>query len=92
MFYLRRLERLQRLAEKVHREMKGVEGRLEELERRVDEEARRLDRLHPLDAKHNVDVLEHELRLVEDSIQALFTDVQVLIDGRYAQASELHKR
>jgi dystonin len=74
---IKRLERLQRLAEKVHREMKGVEGRLEELEHRVDEEARRLDRLHPLDAKHNVDALEHDLRLVEDSIQALFSDVQV---------------
>jgi dystonin len=74
---IKRLERLQRLAEKVHREMKGVEGRLEELEHRLDEEARRLDRLHPLDAKHIVDALEQDIRLVEESIQALFSDVQV---------------
>jgi len=87
-----RLERLQRLAEKVHREMKQVDSRLEELEQRIEDEARRLDRLHPLDAKHNVDLLEQEIRLTEDSINSLFTDVQSLRDGRYPQASDLHKR
>lgn len=87
-----RLERLQRLAEKVHREMKQVDSRLEELEQRIEDEARRLDRLHPLDAKHNVDLLEQEIRLTEDSINSLFGDVQSLRDGRYPQASDLHKR
>ena len=38
---LKRLERLQRLAEKVHRELKQVDTRLGELEQRVEEEARR---------------------------------------------------
>lgn len=87
-----RLERLQRLAEKVHREMKQVDSRLEELEQRVEDEARRLDRLHPLDAKHNVDLLEQDIRLTEESINSLFGDVQSLRDGRYPQAPELHKR
>ena len=87
-----RLERLQRLAEKVHREMKQVDSRLEELEQRVEDEARRLDRLHPLDAKHNVDLLEQDIRLTEDSINSLFGDVQSLRDGRYPQAPDLHKR
>lgn len=76
----------------VTREMKRVDGRLEELESRINEEARRLDRLHPLDAKHNVDVLEHDLRQTEDNINTLFSDVQTLRDGRYPQASDLHKR
>ncbi|PNF19344.1 hypothetical protein B7P43_G06717, partial [Cryptotermes secundus] len=89
---IKRLERLQRLAEKVHREMKQVDSRLEELEQRVEDEARRLDRLHPLDAKHNVDLLEQDIRLTEESINSLFGDVQSLRDGRYPQAPELHKR
>nr|QVD39310.1 Dystonin [Schistocerca gregaria] len=89
---IKRLERLQRLAEKVHREVKQVDSRLGELEVRVEEEARRLDRLHPLDAKHNVDLLETELRGTEDAINSMFTDTQVLREGRYPQAPELHKR
>ncbi|XP_021923220.1 dystonin isoform X2 [Zootermopsis nevadensis] len=89
---IKRLERLQRLAEKVHREMKQVDSRLEELEQRVEDEAHRLDRLHPLDAKHNVDLLEQDIRLTEESINSLFGDVQSLRDGRYPQAPDLHKR
>lgn len=87
-----RLGHLQRLAEKVHREMKQVDSRLEELEQRIEDEARRLDRLHPLDAKHNVDLLEQEIRLTVDSINSLFGDVQSLRDGHYPQASDLHKQ
>ncbi|CAH0385016.1 unnamed protein product [Bemisia tabaci] len=89
---IKRLDRLQRIAEKVHREMKRVDTRLEDLEVKINEEARRLERLHPLDAKHNVDLIEQELRLTEENIQSLFTDVQTLRDGRYPQASDLHKR
>ncbi|XP_063975577.1 dystonin isoform X37 [Diachasmimorpha longicaudata] len=89
---IKRLERLQRLAEKVHREMKATDNRLEELERRVEDEARRLDRLHPLEAKHAVDLLEQDIRSTEISIQNIFTDVQTLIDGKYSQGGELYKR
>lgn len=72
--------------------MKQVDSRLEELEQRLEVEASRLDRLHPLDAKNVVDQLEHDIRLVEENIQSLFSDVTVLRDGRYAQSSELQKR
>ncbi|XP_046589648.1 dystonin isoform X15 [Neodiprion lecontei] len=89
---IKRLERLQRLAEKVHREMKSTDNRLEELERRVDDEARHLDRLHPLEAKHAVDLLEQDIRNTETQIQNIFTDVHTLTEGRYSQAPELHKR
>ncbi|XP_023287984.1 dystonin isoform X25 [Orussus abietinus] len=89
---IKRLERLQRLAEKVHREMKTTDNRLEELERRVEDEARRLDRLHPLEAKHAVDLLEQDIRNTEIQIQNIFTDVHTLTEGRYSQALELHKR
>lgn len=87
-----RLERMQRLAEKVHREIKRVDTRLEDLESKIKEEARRLERLHPLDAKHNVDLLEQELHVTDENIQSLFADVQSLREGRYPQASDLHKR
>lgn len=72
--------------------MKRCDSRLEDLESRILEEARRLDRLHPLDAKHNVDILEQELRSVEDNIQSMFSDVTTLREGRYPQAGDLHKR
>jgi len=76
----------------VHREIKQVDSRLDELETRVEEEAIRLERLHPLDSKRIVDLLDHEIRQVEDNIQSLFGDVQTLRDGRHAQAPELLKR
>lgn len=87
-----RWERLNRLAEKVQREVKRVDGRLDDLESKISEEARRLDRLHPLDAKHNVDLLESELRLQEEQIQGLFQDVQALKSGNHHDAGNLHKR
>lgn len=90
--YLLRLERLQRLAEKVHREIKRIDTRLEDLDSKMKEESRRLERLHPIDAKHNIDLLEQELRVTEENIQSLFEDVQALREGRYPQASDLHKR
>lgn len=76
----------------MHREMKSTDNRLEELERRVEDEARRLDRLHPLEAKHAVDLLEQDIRNTEIQIQNIFTDVHTLTEGRYSQAAELHKR
>lgn len=89
---IERLERLQRLAEKVHREAKAADARLDEIERRIDEEAKRLDRLHPRDAKQNCDALNADLAGVEDAIKTMFSDVQLLKDGRYMQTSDLHKR
>lgn len=72
--------------------MKATDNRLEELERRVEDEGRRLDRLHPLEAKHAVDLLEQDIRGTEIQIQNIFADVHSLTEGRYSQAAELHKR
>lgn len=89
---MERLERLQRIAEKVHREAKQADGRLNEIEYRIEEEAKRLDRLHPRDAKNVVDAIGAEMGAVEDAIKTMFDDLQVLKDGRYQQTSDLHKR
>ena len=89
---IERLERLQRIAEKVHREAKHSDTLLDEIELRIDEEAKRLDRLHPRDVKHNCDAITSQLAAVEETIKIMFTDVQTLKDGRFAQASDLHKR
>ncbi|XP_035712122.1 microtubule-actin cross-linking factor 1 isoform X8 [Folsomia candida] len=88
---IKKLEKLQRLAEKIHREGKQVEIRLDEIEQRIDEEARRIDRLHPLDAKHNCDQLERDMQMTEDTIKSMFTDTQTLKDARFHQASEVQK-
>ncbi|XP_059350792.1 dystonin-like isoform X4 [Daphnia carinata] len=89
---MERLERLQRIAEKVHREAKQSDARLDDIEARIDEEAKRLDRLHPRDAMHNCEALNAELAAVEEAIKIMFTDVQALKDGRYNQTADLHKR
>ena len=88
---IKKLERLQRIAEKLRREAKTVEIRLDEIEQRIEEEARRIDRLHPLDAKHNCDQLERDMQMTEDTIKSMFTDAQSLRDARYQQATEMHK-
>lgn len=86
------MDRLQRLADKVHREIKRIDIHMEDTESKIKEESRRLERLHPLDAKHNIELLEQELRVTEENIQSLFTDIQTLREGRYPQASDLNKR
>lgn len=89
---IQRLERLQRLAEKVQRDIKHTDSRLTDLEQRISEEARRIERLHPVDAKNIVEALESEIRHLEQPIQELNEDCIVLKDGRYPQASELQKK
>ena len=89
---MERLERLQRIAEKVHREAKQSDGRLDDVEYRIDEEVKRLDRLHPRDVKHNCDAIDAEMLVVDEAIKAMFADVQLLKEGRYIQSSDLHKR
>lgn len=89
---IQRLERLQRLADKVQREIKHTDARLTDLEQRISEEGRRIDRLHPIDAKNIVETLETEIRHLEPPIQEMTEDCLVLKDGRYPQANELTKK
>lgn len=89
---LKRLEKLQRLAEKVHREIKQTDSHMDTIERTIENESRRIERLHPLEAKKIADQLDQELAIAENSIQSLITDVNTLRNGRYPQAAELDKR
>ncbi|XP_030078527.1 dystonin isoform X15 [Drosophila hydei] len=89
---IERLERLQRLADKVQREIKHVDHKLTELETRVTEESRRIERLHPVDAKSIVEALETDIRHLEEPIQDMNQDCHVLNEGRYPHVSELHKK
>ena len=87
-----RLEKLQRLAEKVHQEAKHTDSRLDDIEAWIEDEAKRVDHLHPRDAKANCDNIEKELSRTEETIKGMFNDVQVLRDNRYHQANDLHRR
>lgn len=89
---IERLERLQRLADKVQREIKHVDHKLTDLETRVSEESRRIERLHPVDAKSIVEALETEIRHLEEPIQEMNQDCHTLNEGRYPHVSELHKK
>lgn len=87
-----RLERLQRLADKVQREIKHCDLKITDLETRIIDEGRRIDRLHPVDAKNIVEALETEIRHLEEPIQDMNQDCHILKEGRYPQANDLHKK
>lgn len=69
-----------------------MDNRLEVLEQRVENEACMLEVLHPLEAKHSVDLLEQDIRNAEVQIQNIFAHVHTLTDSQYEQAGDLHKR
>nr|XP_040567609.1 plectin-like isoform X4 [Lepeophtheirus salmonis] len=87
-----RLEKLQRLADKISMEAKMTDTKLDDIESWIEDEAKRVDHLHPKDAKNNCDQIERELQRAEDVIKSMFNDVQVLRDNRYYQSNELHRR
>lgn len=88
---LHRLEKLERLAEKVQREVRTTDGKLDDIEARIREVEKDLPRLRPEDAKRTCEVFERDLRRIEETIRMLFKDVQVLMDGRYYRSRELHR-
>ena len=87
-----RLEKLQRLAEKIHQEAKMTDTKLDDIEAWIEDEAKRIDQLHPKDAKNNCDQIERELARTEEVIKSMFSDVQILRDNRFSQAQDLHRR
>ncbi|KAK9887502.1 hypothetical protein WA026_023054 [Henosepilachna vigintioctopunctata] len=89
---IKRLEKLQRLGEKVHREIKQTDSALDSIEHNIETESRRIERLHPLEAKKVADQLDQDLAIIEQNIQSLKTDVNTLRNGRYSQAGDLDKR
>ena len=89
---IERLEKLQRLAEKIHAEAKQTDTKLDDIEAWIEDEAKRIDHLHPKDAKNNCDQIERELSRTEEVIKSMFSDVQILRDNRFSQAQDLHRR
>ncbi|KAL9876546.1 dystonin-like protein short stop isoform 18-T20 [Glossina fuscipes fuscipes] len=89
---IERLERLQRLAEKVQREIKHIEVKLTDIETHISEETVRIDRLHPVDAKNIVESFELELRHMEEPIQNMNQDCHLLSEGHYNTVEDLHKK
>lgn len=88
---VQRLERLQRLADKVQREIHHTDSRISNLEMRITEESRRIEKLHPIDAKNIVEAMETEIRHLEQPIHEMNQDCVVLKEGHYPQAKELQK-
>ena len=86
------LERLQRLADKLLREIKVCDSRLDEIDRSIIEEAKRIERLDPRDAKFNCDAIAADLKIEGERINDMMADVQVLLDNRYHRATELQVR
>lgn len=84
-----RIERLQRLADKIQREIKHTDQCIIELDSRISEERRRIVGLQPADAEHIVDTLRSEIVQLEKPILSMDKDCKELKEGRYPQASSL---
>lgn len=89
---IHKLDNIQRLAEKIQREIKHTDTRITSMEVRITEESRRIERLHPIDAKNTVEAIEVEIRHLEQPIQEMNHDCHLLKENRYPQANELQKR
>ena len=51
-----------------------------------------MDRVHPMETKHSCDAISHALKMVEDNIRNMFSDVQALKNGHYHQAEQMYRR
>lgn len=91
-FFVTRLERLHRLADKAQRDIRFNEETLADLSRRIEDTARGLDVMHPFEAKRNCDTLDRGLKGVEEALRGLFRDCQTLQDGSHPYAEQLYKR
>ncbi|KAK4336716.1 hypothetical protein RND71_043560 [Anisodus tanguticus] len=87
-----RLERLERFAEKVSKEIRNVDNKLDDIERLIDEEEKKVRKLHPLETKFNIEMIENELRAVGERITKLFEDVDYLNKENYHSWQALHHK
>jgi hypothetical protein len=58
----------------------------------LPQDGQRLDRLPYADACKSCGAITHALKLVEDTISVMFSDVQSLKDGQYLQAEQMYRR
>ncbi|XP_074641306.1 uncharacterized protein LOC141899052 [Tubulanus polymorphus] len=87
-----KLERLQRLAEKLLRDANGSEDRLNEIERKLRDLESNVEHLHPVDAKRACDPIDYALRSEEMTLRNLFSDAQILREGRFHNGEQMYQR
>ena len=76
----------------MHRESKFSEDSLADLERRIQDNEQRGHTLHPFEAKRNCEAMERSLQTLEDTVKAMFRDVQALQDNGFPQSQHLYNR
>ncbi|XP_068179661.1 plectin-like isoform X2 [Antennarius striatus] len=84
-----RLERLQRIFNKVQMESGTCDDHLGHLETLLQTDIRLLNAGKP--AQHTAEV-ERELDKADNTMRLLFNDVQILKDGRHPQADQMYRR
>ncbi|XP_055359425.1 plectin isoform X5 [Betta splendens] len=84
-----RLERLQRIVNKVQMESGSCDEQLGNLETLLQTDIRLLNAGKP--AQHTAEI-ERELDKADNTIRLLFNDVQILKDGRHPQAEQMYRR
>jgi len=87
-----RLEKLERVADELKREIKTCEKRLDDIENDIREEEKRVRTLDPRDAKFNIDRINADLRTEGERLSRMKQQVDILLDGRYKDAPALRDR
>ncbi|XP_043207067.1 microtubule-actin cross-linking factor 1-like isoform X6 [Amphibalanus amphitrite] len=85
-----RMERLQRLADKIQRDIRATDRRLNDIQQTIKDESRRISKMKPRDVKMLCEKIDLDLVQVEETIKGLFSDVNSLQEGRHPQGPELY--
>ena len=56
------------------------------------QDGQRIDKLQYSDARRSCDAIVHALKLVEDNIGTMFSDINALKEGQYHQAEQMQRR
>ncbi len=86
---LARLEKLERLAEALVKEIDICDSNLDQLKKRISVEEGRVLKQDPLEHNHEIDNIARDLAMEEERIKGMYGTLKVLADGRYHRVGQL---
>ncbi|KAI2799657.1 hypothetical protein BLOT_011563 [Blomia tropicalis] len=86
---LARLDKLERIAENLMKEIDICDNNLDNLKKRIINEEHRVRKQDPLEHNFEIDNIQRDLNVEEDRIKNMYNTLQVLADGRYHRINQL---
>ena len=84
-----RLEKLERIAENLVKEIDICDSNLDGLKKRIITEEHRVLKQDPLEHNYEIDNIQRDLNVEEDRIKNMYNTLKVLADGRYHRVGQL---